>query len=457
MVDNIQSPDTATLGYPILNFNWTILNNAINNVIGYSTDGVYLSKSNVLDSTATLLGLNQRYLQMNPLQKDTITKDIVVNNVKEGEYNLLVKTDVLNNIVETDKTNNVKLAIKKLFVKVVELPLNILKSDSLSNVVYRYYKLKIPDSLRGSTIQVILKTNDSLTRTNQMYIGANYVPDPAHFDYKYETPNFGNQSIVMTSVNDSLYYITVRNVNSTALQNITLKAVKLPFTILSVQNNNGGNTGNVTVKISGNLFNSSMVAKLKLGATTITASTIYFTNSTTVYATFNLAGRPLGIYDVELFKTTDSTYATLPNGFSIVAANNGGLITGGGINGIPGNGNEPGCDPNAASGLNAQLATLIDMPQTFFIPFNFEFKVNFTNPTNVDIPAQTRVLYADKGVLMATTQSGLTNGSSSLHITITEPGGPPGIIRAGASGTLTFYAKAPNNMPGHTIATITIK
>ena len=168
----------------------------------------------------------------------------------------------------------------------------------------------------------------------------------------------------MTSVNDSIYYITVRNVNSAVLQTITLKAVKLPFTILNVHSNSGGNTGNVTVKITGNLFNSTMVAKLKSGATTITASNLYFSNSTTVYATFNLAAKPLGIYDVELFKTTDSTYATLANGFSIVNANNGGLITGGGVNGIPGNGNEPGCDPNASSGLNAQLVLQVYKPQT---------------------------------------------------------------------------------------------
>jgi hypothetical protein len=449
VVDKINMPDTAYLGYPIHNFNWFVLNNSINAATGYSYDGVYLSQNNLLDSTATLLGMNLRNLNMAALKRDTINNEMVVNKVIEGKYNVLVKADVLNNIVETDKTNNVGIATKKLYVKVVELPLNILKPDSLSNTVYRYYKLKIPDSLRGATIQVSLKTNDSLTRTNQLYIGAGYVPDPAHFDYKYETPNYGNQSIVMTSVNDSLYYITVRNVNSAVLQNITLKAVKLPFTILNVQSNSGGNTGNVTVKISGNLFNNSMVAKLKLGATTINASAIYFTNSTTVYATFNLAAKPLGIYNVELFKTTDSTTAILPNGFSIVPANNGGLITGGGINGTPGDGNEPGCAPNAASGLNSQLSIEFVIAPFIFTAFPFQITINFTNPTNVDIPAQTKVVYADQGVVMANTQAGLATGTTSLYVTFTEPGGPPGIIRAGATGSLILYGKAPDSTPGH--------
>ncbi len=457
LVDKITIPDTAYLGYSIDTLKWTIFNNAVNSVIGYSSDGLYLSKSTVLDSTATLLKINQRLLIMNPLQKDTLAIQPVVNNVAEGNYNVMVKTDMLNNIIETDKNNNVGIATKKLFVKVHELKLNILKPDSLNNTVYRYYKLKIPDSLRGATIQVILKTNDSLTRTNQMYIGAGYVPDPAHFDYKYGTPNYGNQDIVMTSVNDSLYYITVRNVNSAVLQTISLKAIKLPFTILNVQANSGGNTGNVTVKISGNLFNNTMIAKLKLGATSITASNIYFVNSTSIYATFNLAAKPLGIYNVELFKTTDSTYATLANGFSIVPANNGGLITGGGINGIPGNGTEPGCDPNAASGLNSQLVTEIVAPDKIFIPFPYEVQINFSNPTNVDIPAQTKILFADNNVQLALSQAGLATGTSSLYISFTEPGGPPGIIRAGASGTIIVYCKAPNNTLGHTILHVTLK
>jgi len=457
MVNHISIPDTAYLGYPIDPLKWSVVNSTANAANGFSSDGIYLSKSTLLDSTATLLGINQRYLQMLPLQKDTLTKQVIVNNVAEGNYNVLVKTDVLNNIVETDKANNVGLATKKLFVKVVTLPLDVLQADSLSNSVYRYYKLKIPDSLRGSTIQVTLTTNDSLTRINQMYIGAGYVPNPANFDYKFATPNYGNQSIVMTSVNDSVYYITLRNVNSTASQNIRLKAVKLPFTILNVQSNTGGNTGNVTVKISGNLFNNNMVATLKRNSTTITASNIYFVNSTTVFATFNLAAQPLGIYDISLFKKNDSSTAILSNGFSIVAANNGGLITGGGVNGIPGNGNDPGCDPNAASGLNAQLVTEIVAPDKIFIPFPYEIQINFSNPTNVDVPAQTKIMYADNKVQLALTKAGLATGASSLYISFTEPGGPPGIIRAGASGTITVYAKAPDNTPGHTFLNYTLK
>ena len=76
-----------------------------------------------------------------------------------------------------------------------------------------------------------------------------------NYDYRFEIPNYGNQQIVMTSVTDSVYYIMYRCVSlNPIVQNITLKAVKLPFAILNVHTNTGGNIGNVTIKISGSLL-----------------------------------------------------------------------------------------------------------------------------------------------------------------------------------------------------------
>ncbi|MEI9809565.1 MAG: hypothetical protein WDO16_17795 [Bacteroidota bacterium] len=181
----------------------------------------------------------------------------VATNITEGSYRILVKTDLLNNITETNKNNNTGIAAGSLFIKVKELKLNTPENNTLQ-ATPRYYKLIIPDSLKGSTILVTLKSNDSLSMKNELYIGSGYVPSPSRYDYRFETPNYGNQQIVMTSVTDSVYYITARCVSvNPVVQNITLKAVKLPFAILnvqSIQSNSGGNIGNVTIKISGSLF-----------------------------------------------------------------------------------------------------------------------------------------------------------------------------------------------------------
>ncbi|MFZ4057265.1 MAG: CARDB domain-containing protein [Ferruginibacter sp.] len=448
-VQSVQHADTVYLGYPIDSIQWIVSNISSNPARGLSSDGIYLSTSNELDSTATLIDIKQKDINMLPLSNDTLRTQSIITNVTEGNYTLFVKTDFLNNIVENNKANNVTASTNPLYVKVKELPLSIPTANTLA-AIPRFYKLIIPDSLNGATILVRLTSNDSLSSTNQLYIGKNYIPSAARFDFKYDKPNFGNQQIVITTATPGVYYIRASKITATSPnQSITLSAVKLPFAILSVQTNSGGNTGNVTIKISGSLFNNSMLAKLYNGSTTIPAIAVYYVNTTTVFATFNLQGKPLGIYHVGLHKTTDSTDAILSNGFSIVPANNGGLITGGGINSGAGDGNQPGCDPGAASGLNSQLVEEIVLPPVAFGGWPFVIQINYNNPTNVDIPAQTRVIYCTDGFPIAFTVAGLNTAGSSLYLQISEDGGPPGIIRAGGSGTITIYSKPPVDFPAH--------
>jgi hypothetical protein len=409
-----------------------------------------------LDSTAVLLGIKNKVINMGPLASDTISLMPMVNNVTEGNYYVMVKTDLLNNIVESNKDNNTGIASTQLYVKVKELPMNVLTSNTLYNIS-RFYKLVIPDSLNGATILVTLRSGDSLTMKNQLFIGNGYVPSAAHFDYTYSTPNYGNQNIVMSSVTSGVYYITIRCVSAIpVVQNINLKAEKLPFKILNVQSSSGGNSGNVTIKIEGSLFASNMTAKLSKPGTVIDAAAVYFINSTTVFATFNLQGKPLGIYDVTLSKV-DSSIAILANGFSVVTPNNGGLNTGGGVNTGPGNGGAPGCAPGAASGLNSQLVTEIVAPEKVLIGWPFVIQINYHNPTNVDIPAQTRTLFSDHNVLMSFMPAGVATGTTSLYLELTEQNGPPGIIRAGGSGSILIYSKMYVGLQRNTVIHFNLK
>lgn len=446
IVSSVMKPDTVYLGEMMSNLKWVVRNNSGADAVGWLTDGVYLTANDLWDSTATLLGTRYRHINLDPNEQDTAMLSPYVMGVTEGSYNVVVKTDLLSNILEYDKDNNEGVSITPVYVKVKKIYLDIPEITSLQSRD-KFYRLDIPDSLIGSTILVTLKTPDSLLVKNELFIGSGFVPSPAHYDYRFEIPNYGNQQIVMSDVTQSTYYIMVRCVTpNAAAQNITLKAVKLPFAILNVHTNSGGNIGNVTVRIRGSLFRDSMIAKLSNGTTTIYASAIYYTNSTQVFATFNLQGRPLGVYDVTLIKP-DSTEAVLPNGFTITNANNGGLITGGGVNTGAGDGNEPGCDPGAASGLNSQLVIEMLVPERVLLDRPIVIVINYHNPTNFDIPAQTRTLYSEEGIKMAFTKAGVPTGTTTLQLELFEQGGPPGIIRAGGSGTILVYTRAPKKIP----------
>lgn len=456
IVSEVNAPDTVYLGYAIDSVKWVVQNASANEARGVTRDGIYLSASGYFDSTSALIGIRNKNINMSPLASDSLGLKPLVDNVIEGDYFILVKTDLTDNIPESDKSNNITASPSPIYVKVKELQMNVPENNTLQDVS-RYYKLLIPDSLIGSTIMISLKTNDSLTVRNEMFVGGGYIPSAAAFDYRFEFPNYGNQRIVMASVTNPVYYIRISCVSpNPVLQQITLKAEKLPFAILNVNSNSGGNIGNVTVKISGSLFVDGMTSRLSNGSTVINSSAVYFTNSMTVFATFDLRNKPLGIYDVTLIKP-DGDEAVLENGFSIVPSNNGGLITGTGPNTGAGDGNEPGCDPGSPSGMNSQLVIDLVVPPKTLLRRPVVIQIHYHNPTNSDVPTQSRVLYSEAGMPLSFTREGVVNGTTSLYLELTEPGGPPGIIRAGGSGTITVYTVAPDTVPPNAIVHFKIK
>lgn len=447
VVTNVVSPDTVYLGYLVDSLGWHVQNVSANPAEGVSTDGIYLSKNPVFDSSAVLIGLKNKKIAMTALGTDTLALAPVVSNVPEGNYYIIVRTDLLNNIPETDKSNNDGVTAMPVFVSVKELKLDETLPDTMS--VPKYYKLVIPDSLLGATVLVTLKSEDSLTMRNEMYVGGGYIPSVLQWDYKFNTPNYGNQQILISDITQPVYYISVRSVSQVMQQqNITLHATRLPFAILMSQTNRGGNGGNVTVKLTGSLFTDSMTAKLTNGSTTINATKVYFINSTVVYATFPLQGKLLGVYDIVLTKK-DNAEAVLEDGFSVVSPDNGGLYATGMNTGPTGPGTQAGCDPGVPAGLNSQLVTELIAPDKVFAGWPFVVQINYSNPTNMDIPVQTKVLYNDYNIPMAFKKEDIANGSTSLFIEISESDGPPGVIRAGSSGTITIYTVTKPNAEAH--------
>lgn len=465
IVENVTAPSTVYLGYPIENIGWKVKNISGNNAEGVSTDGVYLSKNPVWDSTAVLIGLKKKSINLSPLGVATYSEKYVVDNVPEGEYYIIIRADIQNNILETDKTNNEGATSGKIYVSVKELKLGQTLTESTQEP--KYYRLNIPDSLLGATVLVTLESDKYLTQWNELYAGGGYIPSVIRNDYKFDKPNYGNQQLLLADITDTVYYIAVMPVSANKeVQQIQLHAEVLPFAIVSVNANTGGNGGNVTVRLTGSLFTPYMQAKLKKGIAEIEATAIHFVNSTTAYATFPLLGKDIGVYDVVMTKP-DESEAVLANGFSVVSPDNGGLYSGGGVNtGQTGYGSEPGCDPGALAGKNSQLGIEMVIPEKVFAGWVFPIQINYTNPTNMDIPIQTLIIFNDYDMPMALskedlpkafTQENADKAKSSLYIELAEKGGVPGIIRAGGSGTITLYSISAVDADAHKIVHFELK
>src|SRR5690606_5746197 len=143
VISKILHPDTVYLGYTIDTLKYIVNNNAPNAAQGHTKDGIYLSADNLFDSTSTLIGIINKNINMDPVGADTLAVTPLVTGVVEGNYKVLVKADMLNNIVESDKENNTVASAGEIYVKVKELPLHTTEYNTLYDRD-RYYKLLIP-------------------------------------------------------------------------------------------------------------------------------------------------------------------------------------------------------------------------------------------------------------------------------------------------------------------------
>ena len=439
---SIIAPDTIVASAEAT-ISWQLKNASVNPALGNTREAVYLSEDTVYDDDDPLVGVVKNDISIQA--GDSISHFIKTNiNGAFAGYNyVLVRADLSNNINELDETNNIGVSAHPIFIKVKDLPIETSTPDLINNNQFLYYKIDVPDSLIGATLLVSMEA-DTPKGNTELYVSANRAPSPANYDFGINNPFQQQKQVVIPALDSGVYYLAIRGTDTgSSAHNIRLLAHVLPFAITNVDINHGGNTGNVTVKISGSKFEPGMTAHLLANNAVldITATNINYINSTLIWATFNLSGQPVGIYDVKLQKA-NNTNTSLSGGFTVEPGNTGGLYIGGisntGTNGSP---NAPGCDPGAGAGINQNLQFLVNYPGLVRGLTTVPLTITFANQGNVDIPAPSRLLTSEAWLISLTAPLP-ANSSRDIFLEFMEPGGPPGILRAGASGTIVIYTKA---------------
>lgn len=430
IVADISAPTSGIAGKSFT-LNYTLENIGLNPASGLMKDIIYFSKDPVWDIGDPVFSSKAHSNTINPQAQYTYSVTADLNNVSVGDYYVIVKTDILNNINESDKTNNSMVSVDLVNVNVSELPLNTLIVDTLVDFEELYYRIEIDDTLVNETLFAQLK-GDSINGNNEFYIRFGDIPTRVEYDYSHDNPFLGNQEILIPNLQMGTYYILVYGNSLIATeQEISLWAEILDFEILSVVANQGGNTGEVTVKMRGSKFDASMNISLQNGTDTITATSVHFVDPTLVYPTFDLTGASPGFYDVvadgwlfiPVTFTQDSiTFITsqeiieataiLEDGFEVVA------------------GSSPNLQVNVVQPANTRANSIVSM------------SIEFTNAGNVDLLSPTVVLNSLAGTPLSFTVSGLANLITELEIILSESNGPPGILRPGVSGSIVIYSKS---------------
>lgn len=444
VIDQVTAPAGHQLAGQSTTIQWQLTNTGLNPAYGYLKEAVYLSADTLFDASDILLGTKEENISLLPQLHLSRSLTAPLNNIALGAYYVIVRTDILNNLVEAQEDNNTRASATQLTTDVKSLTLAVPTNDILANGQALYYRLHIPASLQGETMQVTLSGDTTKRAVNRIFLKRGAVPAPNNYDWAAEVPFETNQQLIVPAADTGTYYVLFLGNDTTALhsQAVTLEARIIPFQITAVDANKGGNTGGVTVKIMGANFEPTTQFVLrKAGSPAIYPYTLYYTDASHVFVSYNLQGASLGVYDIVAIKQNgDST--RLEHGFEIVRGP-GSALGGGGGNGSGG--------PGGGTGFVCQVVNIgyEDLISTDFIHAESTrlgrvepIIIAYENTSTIDIPLPTRFFISLTGAPISLTIPELSEIKTTLPLSFTEAGAPPGVLRAGAKGFIKVFTKA---------------
>jgi RHS repeat-associated protein len=381
---------------------YTVTNQGANPVQGNWSDSVYISKDNQWDINDAFLGQVQNSDELASGNSYTQTLTAPLPGLVPGDYQVIIRSDIRNQIPESNETNNLKATLDQVNVDLERLTLGIPSTGTLGQNQGVYYRLDVG---AGETLRLKLDSA-STTAVNELYIRYGETPTRSLFDAGFSEALSSDQEIVIPTTRGGTYYVLAYGSNvQEGTPNYNIEADVLDFSISRLGTSLGSNKGQTTVKISGAKFTVNDVVNLiATDGTQRQASKVWWKDSAELWATFDLQGLNIGNYDVRV--SHDTQTATLDDAF---------IVTNGAIGNLS-------VSVDAPSALRPGQAGIVT--------------VNYTNTGETDIVAPLLTLVAENANLKLPEQTELVG--SSLQFLGINSQGPAGIIPPGASGSLSL-------------------
>ena len=410
VVRNVLTADTVTSG-SIAPITWDVVNIGTNSIEGQGLRSlVYLSTDSVFDAGDKMLGNTETASVLLPpgqsVQQQLNTR---ISGVPEGNYYLIVKTDVKRAFNETDKNNNTGRSVLPIHIVIRNLAFNTTTADTLHNDVASDFKLNVGQNT-SETVRLHLHSGDSLQgAVNMIYISHNTIGDNLNYTYSTVGQYTANPELYIPSTLPGYYGVNVYGSTPVAdSQLVTLRADIIPFELRSVSPTTGGIGGKVTLELTGSRFRPDMKVWLAKEGDTIVADTLYYVNYYKSYARFDLADHDTGLYSATVVNFCEGE-ATLNNAFRVTVGN-----------------------PEA-------LAYNLVFPNSPRPNRNIVMMLEFGNLGTSDITGAVLTITSVGGAYIATTPDGISAQQTELQVPLTIEGEPDGVLRPGVYGTIPIY------------------
>ncbi|WYM00653.1 MAG: Calx-beta domain-containing protein [Gloeotrichia echinulata CP02] len=388
---------------------YTVNNQGQNPALGSWSDSIYISADNQWDVNDALFGKLQHFGDVASGGSYSQTLTAPLPGLLPGNYYAIVRSDIRNQISESNESNNITASLNQFAADAERLDLGTADTGSLGQGQAAYYKV---DVAAGETLRVKFDSA-STTAANELYIRYGDVPSRAQFDFGFTQALSPDQEVVIPTTKAGTYYVLAYGQTVPEFQpSFTVEAKLLDFEIRSLSTNTGGNAGKVTVEISGAKFDTGTTFTLtdeSLGVE-ITASRLDLIDSTKVFATFDLKGSKAGLYDL-VAKNSKNQTAKLQDSFTVVEGGKANLVT----------------DIVAPSAVRPGVVVPIT--------------IQFANNGNIDLDSPLVLLASETKAPISLTRQELRN-QTNLEFVLQAENSPFGVLAPGATGSITFYAKA---------------
>ncbi len=303
-----------------IHIEYTTLNQGANAAPNGWSDAIYLSSISNWTDDAISIGRIERDRYAAPLgagESNTMIVDTNIPGIMPGNYYVIIKSDIFNQVLESDEDNNMVISTQAVAIDAIPLDFDTPVTFGLANGRSVYYKLTVPTA--GDTILVKLDGANS-NAFNELYVAFGRPPTRGDFDFTYQKPFSPDQEIIMPLTRDGTYYILAYGNTVPASNTVSLTAEVIPFSIREIDPVTAGDVGQITLRIRGARFTPDTNFKLvnSINGNVTDALQTYYRGSALAFATFAVSGIDHGEYDLRAVKA-DSSSATLTNALSIGA------------------------------------------------------------------------------------------------------------------------------------------
>ena len=380
---------------------YTVENQSSQAARGRWTDSLYISQDEIWDVNDPLFSEVTVFGPVESGQSYSNTVTAALPGLVSGDYHVIVRSDIRNNIAELDEQNNLAASLDQFNLDIAQLALDTPTSGVLGEGESVYYRIDVE---AGETLLVNFDS-DSIEGANELYLRYGDVPSRSTFDLGFTEAFAPDQEIIVPNTLAGSYYVLAFGDSVPEdSANFTIEADSLEFSLLNISTEQGSNQGEVTLVLEGARLTPTTDAILVAndGSERI-ANNVIWKNDTELWATFDLRGLSEGNYDIRLEDTLEN--AALEDSFTVT------------------------------SGPLGTLETQLIFPSALRPGQSAVVTVNYANAGETDIVAPILTLSADNALIQVPEQAG--EATSTVQFLGINPEGPAGILSPGARGSFS--------------------